>query len=146
RSVRGLRGTGLGAHDNGLGRDDRTAAARGPCRAPPLGVAPGALRVRGIHHHPVVADVRGTGPPMRSRLEPRPVAPDPEAVPSPEPGAVTSSYPDPMAFPARRSRLVPVFITLATAAVAMVLGRSMWRAYMDTPWTRDGTVRAYIVA
>ena len=83
---------------------------------------------------------------MRSRLEPRPVAPDPEAVPSPEPGAVTSSDPDPMAFPARRSRLVPVFITLATAAVAVVLGRSMWRAYMDTPWTRDGAVRAYIVA
>jgi multidrug resistance efflux pump len=51
-----------------------------------------------------------------------------------------------MAFPARRSRLVPVFITLATAAVAVVLGRSMWRAYMDTPWTRDGTVRAYVVA
>src|SRR4029077_14259294 len=42
--------------------------------------------------------------------------------------------------------LVPVFITLATAAVAVVLGRSMWRAYMNTPWTRDGTVRAYIVA
>jgi len=39
-----------------------------------------------------------------------------------------------------------VLITLATAAVAVVLGRSMWRAYMDTPWTRDGTVRAYIVA
>src|SRR6185503_7874871 len=47
--------------------------------------------------------------------------------------------------PARRSRFVPVFITLATAAVAVVLGRTMWRAYMDTPWTRDGTVRAYVV-
>jgi len=82
---------------------------------------------------------------MRSRLEPRPVAPDPEAVPSPDPGAVTSSDPDPVAFPARRSRLVPVLITLATAAVALVLGRTMWRAYMDTPWTRDGTIRAYIV-
>jgi multidrug resistance efflux pump len=51
-----------------------------------------------------------------------------------------------MAFPARRSRLVPVFITLATAVAAVVLGRSMWRAYVDTPWTRDGTVRAYVVA
>ena len=39
-----------------------------------------------------------------------------------------------------------VLITLVTAAVAAVLGRSMWRAYMDTPWTRDGTVRAYVVA
>jgi len=83
---------------------------------------------------------------MRSRPEPRPVAPDPEAVRSPEPGAVTSSEdPDPMAFPARRSRLVAVFFTLATTAVAVVLGWTMWRAYMDTPWTRDGTVRAYVV-
>jgi multidrug resistance efflux pump len=59
---------------------------------------------------------------------------------------VESSDRDAVAFPARRSRLVPVLITLATAAVAAVLGRSMWRAYMDTPWTRDGTVRAYVVA
>jgi len=71
--------------------------------------------------------------------------PDRVAVPSPHPGAVTSSDPDPVAFPARRAWLVPVLITLATAAVAVVLGRTMWRAYMYTPWTRDGTVRAYIV-
>ncbi len=83
---------------------------------------------------------------MRSRSEPRPVAPEPEAVPSPKPGGVTSSNdPDPMAFPAHRSRLVPVFVTLATTAVAVLLGWTMWRAYMDTPWTRDGTVRAYVV-
>ncbi|MGA7863529.1 MAG: HlyD family secretion protein [Stellaceae bacterium] len=30
-------------------------------------------------------------------------------------------------------------------AVAVVLGRAMWDAYMGAPWTRDGTVRAYAV-
>jgi len=67
---------------------------------------------------------------MRSRPKPRPVAPDPDAVP----------------LPAHRWRRVPVLITLATATVAVVLGWTTWRAYMDTPWTRDGTVRAYVVA
>jgi RND family efflux transporter MFP subunit len=34
---------------------------------------------------------------------------------------------------------------LAAVAVAGVLGRAMWDAYMGAPWTRDGTVRAYVV-
>src|SRR6201984_1852245 len=45
----------------------------------------------------------------------------------------------------RRLRLSPLLITLATIAVAVVLGRAMWDAYMGAPWTRDGTVRAYVV-
>ena len=36
-------------------------------------------------------------------------------------------------------------ITLATIAVAVPLGWAMWDAYMGAPWTRDGTVRAYVV-
>src|SRR6202046_3613256 len=43
------------------------------------------------------------------------------------------------------TRAIAVFVTLATVAIAALLGRSMWRAYVDTPWTRDGTVRAYVV-
>src|SRR5262249_39943989 len=42
-------------------------------------------------------------------------------------------------------RIVPVLITLATTAAAMVLGWAMWNAYMGAPWTRDGTVRNYVV-
>src|SRR5260370_9241827 len=42
-------------------------------------------------------------------------------------------------------RIVPVLITLATTAVAIVLGWAMWDAYMGAPWTRDGTVRNYVV-
>jgi multidrug resistance efflux pump len=45
----------------------------------------------------------------------------------------------------RRLRIFPLLITLATIAVAVVLGRAMWDAYMGAPWTRDGTVRAYVV-
>jgi multidrug resistance efflux pump len=44
-----------------------------------------------------------------------------------------------------RFRIIPFLITLATAAVAGVLGWAMWDAYMAAPWTRDGTVRAYVV-
>ena len=42
-------------------------------------------------------------------------------------------------------RLFPLLITLATVAVAVVLGRAMWDPYMGAPWTRDGTVRVYVV-
>jgi multidrug resistance efflux pump len=48
--------------------------------------------------------------------------------------------------PGKRSLRTPVLITLATAAAAAMLGWAMWSAYMGTPWTRDGTVRAYVVA
>ena len=32
-----------------------------------------------------------------------------------------------------------------TIAVAVLLGWATWDAYMGTPWTRDGTVRVYVV-
>ena len=41
--------------------------------------------------------------------------------------------------------MIGVFVTLATVVIAATLGRAMWRAYVDTPWTRDATVRAYVV-
>jgi multidrug resistance efflux pump len=44
-----------------------------------------------------------------------------------------------------RIRLVPILLTLATVAVAVLLSWAMWRVYMAAPWTRDGTVRAYVV-
>jgi RND family efflux transporter MFP subunit len=47
--------------------------------------------------------------------------------------------------PRPRPRIIPVLITLAGIAVAIVLSRAMWDAYMGAPWTRDGTVRAYVV-
>jgi multidrug resistance efflux pump len=56
---------------------------------------------------------------------------------APEPAARDTSR--------RRPRIIPVLITLTVIAVAIVLGRAMWDAYMGAPWTRDGTVRAYVV-
>jgi multidrug resistance efflux pump len=44
-----------------------------------------------------------------------------------------------------RIRLVAILITLGTVAVAALFAWAMWQAYMGAPWTRDGTVRAYVV-
>ena len=44
-----------------------------------------------------------------------------------------------------RIRIVPLLITLATVALAAVFGWAMWNTYMGAPWTRDGTVRVYVV-
>jgi multidrug resistance efflux pump len=42
-------------------------------------------------------------------------------------------------------RTIAVFITVASVAFAAVLGQRMWQTYVEAPWTRDATVRAYIV-
>jgi multidrug resistance efflux pump len=47
--------------------------------------------------------------------------------------------------PRRRVKILPLFITLATVGVAIVLGSATWDAYMVAPWTRDSVVRAYVV-
>jgi multidrug resistance efflux pump len=44
-----------------------------------------------------------------------------------------------------RIRVAPILITLGTIAVAALLAWATWRVYMAAPWTRDGTVRAYVV-
>jgi RND family efflux transporter MFP subunit len=44
-----------------------------------------------------------------------------------------------------RMRVIPFLITLGTVALAAPLAWAMWEAYMGAPWTRDGTVRAYVV-
>ena len=45
----------------------------------------------------------------------------------------------------RRRRALPFIVTAIAVLVAGVLGGAMWNAYMGAPWTRDGTVRAYVV-
>jgi multidrug resistance efflux pump len=45
----------------------------------------------------------------------------------------------------RRIGIIPFLITLAAVTLAGLLGWAMWRAYMGAPWTRDATVRAYVV-
>jgi len=57
------------------------------------------------------------------------------------------AFPEPVPRDAarRRFRFLPLWITLATVALAVTLGWAMWVAYIQAPWTRDGTVRAYVV-
>ena len=45
----------------------------------------------------------------------------------------------------RRIRILPLLLTLIAIVLAVGLGREMWRVYMEAPWTRDGTVRVYVV-
>ena len=62
--------------------------------------------------------------------------------------AARSSEPQAVQLPtaARRLfRIFPLLVTLTVIAAAGVLGWATWDTYMDAPWTRDGTVRAYVV-
>ena len=45
----------------------------------------------------------------------------------------------------RRASVVPFLITLGTVVLAGFLGWALWRVYMESPWTRDATVRALVV-
>jgi multidrug resistance efflux pump len=42
-------------------------------------------------------------------------------------------------------RVVPILVTVAAVVVAALAGSQAWQYYMGAPWTRDGTVRAYVV-
>src|SRR6478609_3156359 len=59
--------------------------------------------------------------------------------------AAPSLAPESRAVTARRMQVRPFLVTLAAVALAGLLGWAMWSAYMEAPWTRDATVRAYVV-
>src|SRR5246127_988107 len=63
-----------------------------------------------------------------------------------KPDASRSAEPESPEPVRRRTRIIPVLITLATVSLAALLGWAVWRVYMGGPWTRDATVRAYVVA
>jgi multidrug resistance efflux pump len=56
-----------------------------------------------------------------------------------------SRPPESRAATKRSMEISPFLITLAAVALAGLLGWAMWGAYMGAPWTRDATVRAYVV-
>jgi multidrug resistance efflux pump len=72
---------------------------------------------------------------LRSREDVAPNAPVADRLRPPDPA------------PRRRSRIriLPFVITLIAVVTAVALGRAMWDLYMEAPWTRDGTVRVYVV-
>jgi multidrug resistance efflux pump len=64
-----------------------------------------------------------------------------------EDGDASMSFVPESRTPARRRirTTIPFVITLATVALAGLLGWAMWGVYMGAPWTRDATVRANVV-
>jgi multidrug resistance efflux pump len=72
---------------------------------------------------------------LRSREDAAPAAPTADRLRTPELARRWRS----------RIRILPLLFTLITIVVAVWLGREMWRVYVEAPWTRDGTVRAYVV-
>jgi multidrug resistance efflux pump len=60
-------------------------------------------------------------------------------------GHKTVPSPPPESRAVTRRRIGPFLITLAAIAFAGLLGWKMWDVYMGAPWTRDATVRAYVV-
>jgi multidrug resistance efflux pump len=47
--------------------------------------------------------------------------------------------------PASRLRVVPVLVTLIALVLAGAAAWALWQSYVAAPWTRDGTVRVYVV-
>ena len=83
---------------------------------------------------------------IEARQEPR--APEVEARESPHAAAVEPAATPPQlkSVPEQHhQRVLPFIVTAIVVAVAGVLATAMWNTYMGAPWTRDGTVRAYIV-
>ncbi len=42
-------------------------------------------------------------------------------------------------------KVVHVVITIVIVAVAVLLGRALWNRYLNSPWTRDGRVKADVI-
>jgi multidrug resistance efflux pump len=45
----------------------------------------------------------------------------------------------------RRLHAAPALVTVIGLVLAGIATRALWQAYAEAPWTRDGTVRAYVV-
>src|SRR6516164_7147142 len=139
--VRRLCRAHLSDDGGGLGHHDRTASDRHPLRLAAIRLASGAVRVRRLHHRSVVLDSH-----YRMEL----VMTVTEVIPkrgkaADTPGPFRPAVPVSRAPERPRMRAIPFLLTLGTVALAGLLGWGMWEAYMGAPWTRDSTVRAYVV-
>jgi multidrug resistance efflux pump len=52
---------------------------------------------------------------------------------------------EPLGHARRRMKMMPALVTLAAVTLAALLAWAAWSAYMEAAWTRDATVRAYVV-
>src|SRR5262249_45750025 len=110
-------------------------------------LAPGSFRVCRLHNHSVVLDPAccaeyamiidaEIAPKRRKRADRGNKADHENRRPSVPPPSVPVR---------RRFQIIPFLITLVTVALAVAFGWAAWDTYMGMPWTRDGTVRAYVV-
>src|SRR5207253_748067 len=138
RPLRRLRGADLAPDGCGVAHHHHFASSRQPLRIAPAGLAPGAVLVRRLRDRVVVDSARHGSLIVMADAETKSKPSDRNA----ELRVVRSQQP-----PARNVRTPwsRLLITLATTALAAAFGWAMWDAYMGAPWTRDGTVRTYVV-
>src|ERR1700738_403498 len=104
-------------------------------------VASGVVRILRLHYRVVVH-----GPPHRAlRLAMSDTETRSEHGKTADVHVVQFAQPAGRKMHKARFRIIPLLITLATTAVAGVLGCAMWDAYRGAPWKRDGTVPPYVV-
>src|SRR6202167_2096093 len=153
QSVRCVRCTHLGDDGRRLARDHHTAPRPRPLRSDALRLAPGPIRICRLHDPAFVnrppdhrvaramsdAEIKGKREASTGGHTP-PSKPSP-----PRPATETADVSRRPTTAALLRRTVSLLITLASVALSVVLGQAMWRAYVESPWTRDGTVRAYVV-
>src|SRR3984893_7336999 len=136
-----LRCADLGDDGGCVDRYRRIAPGCGPLRLAALRLASGAVRVRRIYYRVVVDGPRHR--PLSSPMSDGETRS--ERGKSADRHVLRSAQPTARKLRNARIRIVPLLITLATTGLAAVLGWAMWEAYMGAPWTRDGTVRTYVV-
>src|ERR1700742_4926595 len=139
RSARRLCCADLADDGRGLVRHHSIAPSCRPLRLAATRVASSPLRVRCVHHRSVVLDIdRRTLRPVMTVAEITSKRGEPAGDPDTK-APLEPERPEPA-----RGR-IPRMITLATIALAVLLGWAMWTTYMGMPWTRAATVRAYVV-
>src|SRR6266436_1782057 len=94
----------------------------------------------------IEADRNPAAAELEAREEPRVRESEARASPQATPIEPAATPPNLKSAPEqRRRRALPFIVTAIAVTGAGVLGIAMWNAYMGAPWTRDGTVRAYVV-
>src|SRR4029077_17992587 len=140
RPIRRLRCANLTTHGGGLAGHDHIAPGGRPLWSAALCLAPGPVRVCRLHDRSLVhglarrearamnvAEFKSKRDVANDRDTVRPLRP-------PSGGPIR-----------RRLPVIPVLVTLATVALAAPLCWAMWNVYTGAPWTRDSTVRTYVV-
>src|ERR1700689_4238859 len=133
QSVRALRRADHGDHGGRLGGLSRRQASVRPLRPDTARLASRPFRACALCYHRLVACRYGCPlEPLMSGVELK--ANDAKALAGIKRRSVLSSI-----------RVVPILVTAVAVAVAAAAGWQAWQYYMGAPWTRDGTVRAYVV-